>query len=402
MNNNFIPNVTPDGNEKGEHPAADSQPALPTECIKLPESPSATVPSKRWPGWLINEAAEITDEMWASLRPSAVTPVDWFGRSPGTAPLGIKDRIVEKITSEKRGKIFPLSWDRVQFLADQAFQEWRRAEAATFESDPSSMDGLCGMRWDDAEKLIFECVAQSGYRLPNSGNAGATMITNICHRVANAAHKRGAQEMQKVMDAKNPPTTPSDGFWFRKQLEQIWCAKAGSPITADMKRAARVAIQVVDGCKLDGMALQAPKAEKPAPSSQELQSQALGEQASLMGFDVVAAALVADVPLPIPPGSAIWPKIRPEMEERANPGAPGSFIESELRARASRGVGAGRLDDDFRERERAAWFEREADRAAALLGTSLFDPEPPAPGSVGTKPQQDGDRPLPCGNVPRA
>lgn len=293
MNNNFIPKTAPDGSEKGERPA--------------------DAPHDDWSGVLINEAAEITPQMWASLRPRDCSGHAWEGSPPGPGK-GVRGLATEMITREKSGKIFPLSWDRVQFLVDHSFQEWRRAEAATFESDLRSMDGLCGMRWDDAEKLISECVAQSGYRLPNSGTAGATMITNICHRVANAAHKRGAQEMQKVMEDRSPPATPPEGFWFRQQLQQIWCAPMGSLITADMKRAARVAIQIVDGCKWDGTAWQAPKAEKPAPSDQELHSQALGEQAALMGMDVLVAALAADVPLPVPPGSATWSKIRPETD----------------------------------------------------------------------------------------
>lgn len=372
MNNTFIPSATLDGNEKGEHPAADYQPAMPTECIKLPESPTAPISSKRWPGWLINEAAEITDEMWASLRPSAITPADWFGQSPGTAPLGIKDRIVEKITNEKRGKIFPLSWDRVQFLADQAYQEWSQREAVAFEDRLRSMDGLRGMGYDDAQKLISSCFDQAGY----SGRVSAGLL-NLCHRIAQAAHKRGAEGMQKVMEDKlQPGLSTSKRFWFRQQLEQIWCAPIGSPITDDMKRAARVAIQIVDGCKWDGTTWRPINIEKTQPSSQELQSQALGEQAALMGIDVVAAALSADVPLPIPPGSAAWAKIRPVEDWRAKWCS-----------------GPDQPDADFRERERAAWFEREADRAAAFLGVSLFDPEPPAPGSGGTaaKPRPEID-----------
>lgn len=137
----------------------------------------------------------------------------------------------------------------------------------------------------------------------------------LASKIAQAAYKRGVEEMQKVMEAKNSPAAiPREGFWFRQQLQQIWYAPMGSLITADMKRAARVAIQIVDGCKWDGTAWQAPKAEKPTPSDQELHSQALGEQAALMGVDVLVAAFAADVPLPVPPGSATWSKIRPEID----------------------------------------------------------------------------------------
>lgn len=371
MNNNFIPKTAPDGSEKGERPA--------------------DAPRDDWSGVLINEAAEITPQMWDSLKPQRVSTAVWCHELRAKVVVMVS----EKITTEKRSKIFPLSWDRVQFLAEQSYQEWR-AEAVRSRRPASGNPS--GLSEDAVRDLIHGCEGSLRMR-----GVVHKIGWDLASKIVQAAYKRGAEEMQKVMeDRLQPGLSTSKRFWFRQQLEQIWCAPIGSPITDDMKRAARVAIQIVDGCKWDGTTWRPINIEKTQPSSQELQSQALGEQASLMGFDVVAAALVADVPLPIPPGSAIWPKIRPEMEERANPGAPGSFIESELRARASRGVGPGRLDDDFRERERAAWFEREADRAAALLGTSLFDPEPPAPGSVGTKPQQDGDRPLPCGNVPRA
>lgn len=262
MNNTFIPNVTPDGHESGEYQAAGLQPALPTECIKLPEVPTPPAAARRWPtGWLINEAAEITPEMWDSLQPAGITDAAW---SVGARAHFVRV-ISEKVTNEKAGKIFPLSWDRVQFLADKTYQEWRKAQADAFKDSGRSMDGLRGMTWGDADSLIKDCLNQAGIHA-EIGARGQ----NACHRIAQAAHKLGAEEMKKIMEDKNPSARD-------------------------------------------------PKPDEKLHEMMSLRSRAFGEQAKLLGIETMTEAMLQDVPMPIPPGSSIWAAIRPSASQELDP-----------------------------------------------------------------------------------
>ena len=65
------------------------------------------------------------------------------------------------------------------------------------------LEGMRGMKADDAEALIKECCAQAGYADTAKLNPAAW---NVLHRVAQAAHKAGAQAREAAL--KRTPMTP--------------------------------------------------------------------------------------------------------------------------------------------------------------------------------------------------
>lgn len=290
MNGTFIPDTAPDGSERGQHPAPgpENQPEHPTECIKVPPTPAspferlktaetllrAADASGFWQtqnatretfrvraepaqerSWF-NEVGEITQEMWDKLQPASCPPARWRA-AVSDSGRAVRQKVEERIRVEKQGKIFPLSWGLLQEMCDAVWKEHSEQhsqEARDFEAGLRAMDGLRGPTWEAADKMITKCVVQAGANWASFRPASS--LVNIFHRIAQAAHKAGAQEMKAILEAR--------------------------------------------GHKL-----------APMPHDRELHSQALGEQAALMGMDVLAAALSADVPLPIPPGSTIWPSVRP-------------------------------------------------------------------------------------------
>lgn len=234
MNKTFISDVAPDGSEHGQHPAPgpENQPDHPTECIKLPPVPKP-VHNRRhtdseatdFHAVMINDARQLTRAMWAALRPVDCSERQWEGGA-GERP-GLRAAISARIMQEKRGKIFPLGWSQIQALVDQEWQVWQnwayaaagghgRARAAVqFEERLRSMDGLRGMAHDAAQELIREEVVKAG--LPP---LKAPAAWNLCHRVVQAAHKKGAQEMQGIMHARDQTTHHAPLEMTAKQVRQ--------------------------------------------------------------------------------------------------------------------------------------------------------------------------------------
>ena len=186
MNSNFTPNQTQGVPVTGEPWTPD----MPKECIQLPEPPKPVKEAAT--SWFVEEAAEITWEQWNNLRPLGCLPEVWS--NPDVA-ISVRRRVVRAFDQEKRAKIFPISWARLKEIVDSEWARWH--EASKFEEQLRSMDGLRGMNWDDAQELIKECVASNGATWDRF-KANLTVL-NICHRLANAAHRRGAREMQEIM-----------------------------------------------------------------------------------------------------------------------------------------------------------------------------------------------------------
>ena len=69
------------------------------------------------------------------------------------------------------------------------------------------MAGLRGMLPDDAKALITECLQQAGVDIDAGENAATAW--NVCYRIANAAHKAGAQAMHTRMAAPTPGEAPA-------------------------------------------------------------------------------------------------------------------------------------------------------------------------------------------------
>jgi len=228
------------------------EPDHPTECIQLPEPPKPVKEAST--PWFVNDVAEITWEQWKNLRPLGCSPEQWS--SPDVA-FPFRAQVSGVFGREKCAKIFPISWARFKEIVDLEWLRWNELNA--FEENLRSMAGLRGMKWDDAQDLIKDCVARNGSTWDRFKAVPATL--NICHRIANAAHRRGAQEMQEIMQKKH---------------EEFSATRASRMRT-------------------------------------EMMSQALGEQAALFGLDVVATALKQDVPLPVPPSSIAWQAARSEQ-----------------------------------------------------------------------------------------
>lgn len=60
--------------------------------------------------------------------------------------------------------------------------------------DADEYEGLRGMRWDESTELIREHMAQAGFKGELDPH-----VWNVLHRVANGAHKKGAQEMKAIL-----------------------------------------------------------------------------------------------------------------------------------------------------------------------------------------------------------
>lgn len=78
-------------------------------------------------------------------------------------------------------------------------------------------------------------------------------------RISLAPHPstwRWAEQVQqfkyKPQPAPDHGTTRPDDHWFEEELKKMWCAPIGSPITADMKRAAFIALRIARGDTWDG------------------------------------------------------------------------------------------------------------------------------------------------------
>lgn len=76
---------------------------------------------------------------------------------------------------------------------EQCMREWPNGG-----KDP--LEGRRGMLFNDAEKLIIEQCSQAGRDTENFTPAS----WNILHRVAQAAHKAGAEGMQALKDQRIP------------------------------------------------------------------------------------------------------------------------------------------------------------------------------------------------------
>lgn len=255
MNKTFIPDVAPDGSEHGQRPAPGpvNQPKHPTECIKLSQAAmpvweeAAEISPKAWAklakspvgldSTLISDVAQITPAGWASLLPDGCSGHDWEGTPPGPGK-GLRGVVTRAIQEEKRGKIFPVSWTRIQEIVAL---EWQKLQAAQGLAERDAADARLDLVGRASTHLslerglaVLEIVAGAGHPVRLAETAARLGLhRSTAHHLMQTLvrtgylrqqeHSRAYELTQKLLelqkgipDAKDPvkmlPETDGDSF----------------------------------------------------------------------------------------------------------------------------------------------------------------------------------------------